>query len=207
MAASPKSMLVGRFARRAPFGPNILALTACGAYEMPCNLPESPPRNARHRAMGPLTIFLTALLVVTPCSAQQNEEYKPGPWHYRSIPCVDTTVHSVAPRLSRGAQRIFSADDFDQSGVVVTFNTHLGSDPAIRGILAAVTHYQQAIGNGIMRSERPGDRVQVCFLGPPAPTKFCDPDKDERGRTYRIYDYRQHAQYSGSNEEHTCGGA
>jgi hypothetical protein len=47
----------------------------------------------------------------------------------------------------------------------------------------------------------------VCFLGPPAPTVYCNPDQDARGRTYRVYDYRQKQQYNGINSEHDCGGA
>ena len=58
-----------------------------------------------------------------------------------------------------------------------------------------------------MMAERAGDKVQVCFLGPPSPSLDCNPDKDRRERTYRVYDNRQQAPYSGWNSEHGCGGA
>jgi hypothetical protein len=144
---------------------------------------------------------------VAPVAAQENVQYKPGVWHYKSIPCVDTTVLSVTPRLGSAGQTTFTKQDFIQSGVIVTFNTTLGGDPAAPGTRAAVTHYQDTPGNTIMMAEKKGDKVQVCFLGPPAPTTTCDPDKDDRGRTYRVYDYRQKQQYNGINEEHGCGGA
>ena len=137
----------------------------------------------------------------------QNAQYKPGVWHFKSIPCVDTTVVAVTPRLVGDTQTTFSKQDFLASGVYVEFNTSLGSNPAAPPGHASVTHYQDTPGNAVMMAEKKGDKVQVCFLGPPAPDRECDPDKDSRGRTYRVYDYRQNQQYSGINSEHGCGGA
>ncbi len=153
--------------------------------------------------------LLTMLVFLANMSPVPGQEpaMKPGVWHYRSIPCVDTTVIDVRPRLGTLNQRVFTAADFEVSGVQVTFATHLGVDPLFPREHAGVTHYQNTAGNDVMMSERPGDRVQVCFLGPPTPTQFCNPDADARGRTYRVYDYRQHASYAGSNSEHDCGGA
>jgi hypothetical protein len=115
-------------------------------------------------------------------------------------------VRLVEPRLTTDGAKSFTARDFAESGVEVEFNTFLGSDAA-NHMRAAVVHYQDTPGNHIMAGERPGDRVQVCFLSRPAPTAGCDPDQDARGRTFRVYDYRQHAQYDGMNSEHDCGGA
>jgi hypothetical protein len=169
---------------------------------------NSAPR--RHRLKAALGVFA----LTTPCiglanispALAQAEEYVPGVWHYRSVECVDTTVVSVEPRLVAEGQKKFSAQDFE-SGVDVVFKTHLGSDPAHPHLFASVTHYGGLPGNEIMVRERPGDKVQVCFLSRPAPTLACNPDQDERGRIYRVYDYRQRAQYSGMNTEHDCGGA
>jgi hypothetical protein len=152
--------------------------------------------------------------LAAPCIAVRNmppalaqiEEYVPGAWHYRSVACVKTTVTSVEPRLVAEGQTKFSAQDFE-NGVDVRFKTHLGADPAHPHMFASVTHYGGLPGNEIMFRERPGDKVQVCFLSRPAPTDGCNPDQDERGRVYRVYDYRQHEQYSGMNTEHGCGGA
>jgi len=156
-----------------------------------------------------LSVMLTAGVVasVAPAGAQSGEPLKPGPWHYKSIPCVDTTVISVTPRLGLPGQTTFTKQNYIQSGVIVTFATGLGADPAEPGGHAAVTHYQDASDNAIMMAEKKGDKVQVCFLGPPAPTAQCNPDRDDRGRSYRVYDYRQKQQYSGINSEHDCGGA
>jgi hypothetical protein len=142
-----------------------------------------------------------------PAVADDAPDYKPGPWHYRSISCVDTTVKTVTPRLGRAGQTTFSKRDFEQSGVQVSFNTRLGADPAVPSTLVGVTHYQGDAANSIMIAEHPGDRVQVCFVQTPAPTKFCDPDADPRGRVYRVWDYKQKAQYAGLNSQHGCGGA
>lgn len=148
------------------------------------------------------TLFLATLQVVK----AQDEDYVPGVWHYRSVACVITTVKLVEPRLVGGNQTKFTPQDFE-SGVNVVFNTTLGSDPAHPKMLASVTHYQETAGNNIMMKERAGDKVQVCFISRPAPANGCNPDEDERGRIFRIYDYRQHAQYAGQNGEHGCGGA
>ena len=153
---------------------------------------------------------LTACIVASaiPAAAQDNNvQYKPGPWHYKSIPCVDTTVTAVTPRLGNEGQTTFTKQQFIDTGVYVAFNTKLGADPVDPSGGVSVTHYQGTAGNNVMMAEKKGDKVQVCFLGPPAPTQYCDPDKDPRGRTYRVYDYRQKQQYSGINSEHGCGGA
>ena len=92
------------------------------------------------------------------------------------------------------------------SGVSVTFKTTLGSDPALAAAPVTVTHYQGSPENKTMQAERAGDKVQVCLVSVPAPTQYCDPDKDPRGRIYRVYDYRQKTQYSGGSQ-HGCGGA
>jgi hypothetical protein len=152
-----------------------------------------------------LLLSAAAFTLCSPLYAQDNE-YPPGSWHYKSVSCVDTTVLRVEPRLVTYGQKTFTARDFEQSGVDVEFSTYLGSDP-VNHMHAAITHYQNTAGNDIMMSERAGDPVQVCFLSRPAPSASCDPDKDPRGRLFRVYDYRQHAQYAGINSEHFCGGA
>jgi hypothetical protein len=155
------------------------------------------------------TLICAALVsaVSSPAWADSDPGYLPGPWHFKAISCVDTTVRSVTPRLESAGQTTFTAEDFKQSGVAVVFATGLGIQPLFSSGTASVVHYQDTTGNSIMAAERAGDRVQVCYLGGPAPTQYCNPDKDDRGRNYRVYDYRQRAQYWGGNEEHDCGGA
>jgi hypothetical protein len=153
-----------------------------------------------------LAVAIVLVLASTPARADQPDPYVSGPWHYRSIPCVDTTVVSVTPRLGNPGQTKFTAEDFKETGVSVTFKTTLGSDPAQAPAPVSVTHYQGDPDNAFMVAEHPGDKVQVCFLSTPAPTQYCDPDKDPRGRLYRIWDYVRHHQYSGGTQ-HGCGGA
>jgi len=121
--------------------------------------------------------------------------------------CVNTTVRLVAPRLAGldPAKEHFTRQDFIQSGVAVTFNTKLGLKNGIQW--AEVVHYQREPRNSIMMAERVGDRVRVCFLGGPEADEACDPKTDLRGWKFSVYDYRQHASYSGINSEHDCGGA
>jgi hypothetical protein len=163
--------------------------------------------SCKREALILVSAMLSVSVINVSAALAQDEQYVPGVWHYRSVACVNTTVRSVEPRLTGGDQKTFTAQDFEQSGVEVEFNTTLGSDPANPNMRAAVVHYQNTAGNKIMMKERRGDKVQVCFLSRPAPEVYCDPDKDSRGRTFRVYDYRQRAQYSGMNSEHDCGGA
>jgi hypothetical protein len=155
-----------------------------------------------------LSLAVAAITTLTsiPALAQQEDAYKAGPWHYRSISCVDTTVISVTPRLGNPGQTKFSAQDFLLTGVSVTFKTTLGSDPALPPSQVTVTHYQGSTDNKTMQAEHPGDKVQVCLVGVPPPTDYCDPDNVPRGRIYRVYVYRQKKQYAGGSQ-HGCGGA
>jgi hypothetical protein len=159
------------------------------------------------RVLSLVVVACIAASAAVPAAAQNDIQYKPGVWHYKSISCVDTTVAAVTPRLGTDGQTTFTKQDFLSTGVQVTFNTTLGSNPAAAPAYASVVHYQKSPGNSVMMAEKKGDKIQVCFLGPPAPTTECDPDTDPRGRTYRVYDYKQKQQYNGINSEHDCGGA
>ena len=116
------------------------------------------------------------------------------------MPCVETTVTQVTPRLK--------GTGFE-SGVEVWFDTSLGVEKFSNEWGAGVVHYQDDTGNDVMAAEHRGDKVRVCLVSVPAPSKQppCDPSKDPRGRVYKVYDYKQHVWYSGMNSEHECGGA
>src|SRR5260370_11041865 len=88
--------------------------------------------------------------------------------------CAETTVRSVTPRLMSSGQTTFTRQDLINSGVEVTFYTHIG----VGSGWAEVVHYQQTAGNNIMMNERKGERVRVCFLGGPSRSQYCDPSKD-----------------------------
>jgi hypothetical protein len=154
-----------------------------------------------------LTVALFCQLAVQ-TQAEPNAKFEPLAWMVvASGSCVDTTVRLVAPRLTGldPAKEHFTRQDFVGSGVAVTFNTKLGRPSGV--MWAEVVHYQEEPGNNIMMKERVGDRVRVCFLGEPKADEACNPKTDLRGRTFSVYDYRQHASYSGMNSEHDCGGA
>jgi hypothetical protein len=190
--------------------PHLLATLGYGTGKW--TSPSAQNRTAAQSWRGYIVVRFAACLSLIMLSGTlpalaDDPGYLPGPWHFRAMSCVDTTVVSVTPRLGTAGQTSYTAADFQQSGVAVTFNTGLGMQPLFAHGLASVVHYQDTTGNAIMAAERRGDKVQVCYLGGPAPTKYCDPDKDDRGRNYRVYDYRQRAQYWGGNEEHDCGGA
>ena len=159
------------------------------------------------RALSMLaTLLIAASAPFSAAAAQDQNDFKTGAWHYKSIPCVDTTVISVTPRLGNPGQTKFTPDQFAQTGVTVTFNTKLGSDPAMPPDNVYVTHYQGDADNKFMIAEKRGDKVQVCWISTPTPSDYCDPDKDSRGRIYRVWDYKQSKQYSGGSQ-HGCGGA
>jgi hypothetical protein len=149
------------------------------------------------------------LMILLPIQAQAS----PGggsarlePEVVASAPCADTTVRSVTPRLTSDTpNEHFTHQDYVESGVAVTFNTKIGRPMGVAW--AEVVHYGGLSGNDIMMNERPGDRVRVCYLGGPWRDAACNPDTDGRGRVFSVYDYRQHASYSGINSEHDCGGA
>jgi len=152
-----------------------------------------------------LVLAGTLLAHALPAAADDDPDYRPGPWHFHAVSCVDTTITDVEPRLDIPDESVARA--IDESGVQVTFATRLGIAPLFHTGTAEVVHYQGDDNNAIMAAEHKGQRVQVCYLGGPAPTERCNPDTDDRGRRYRVYDYAQHKQYWGMNSEHDCGGA
>jgi len=127
------------------------------------------------------------------------------------VPCADGVVAGVHPRLEEAASDVpFS------SGIVVEIK--LPTKPRfLNGQAfgeASVVHYDQERGNGSMKLEKPGDRVHVCLVSFPTPSRdpktgqvFCDPNTDPRGVVYRVYDYHRHFTYAGPDSQHSCGGA
>ena len=169
------------------------------------------------RKLSSLYAAFAVLALAVPAAgarAADDPGYFPGPWHFRSVSCVDTNVTLVGPRLAdEGQHAPFPPSQYASSGVVVTYASGLGMRPVFPKAFAAVVHYQDDASNPIMEAEKPGDRVQLCFLGGPYPqvganaALGCNPDTDSRGRQYRVWDYKQNKQYAGYNAEHLCGGA
>jgi len=165
--------------------------------------------------------MLIALVSVAPISAGAVDEglhdyiVSGGPWTGLSIPCTKGTVREVAPRLTGGEGNSYTKADF-ASGVQVSFKlaTRYKFVNIPHLIDPAVVHYQNEPENALMMSEKPGDAVQVCLIDYPTPQYdakhkqwICNPDTDARGYDFRVYDYKRHRAYYGSNSEHGCGGA
>ncbi|MER3434426.1 MAG: hypothetical protein C4288_13615 [Leptolyngbya sp. ERB_1_1] len=91
------------------------------------------------------------------------------------------------------------------SGSYAQFKSRLGVTQ-FKDATAAVVD-RSAAPNSVLAKQQVGDRVQVCLVGYPNKDQYCNPDRDPRGRYYRIYHYRQKAEYSGTNGDHLCGGA
>ena len=124
-------------------------------------------------------------------------------------------MSGVAPRLTSGSGGSYTRADF-ASGVQVSFKVarryKFINTPHPIGV--SVVHYQNEPENALMVSEKPGDPVQVCLMDYPYPQYdakakrwICNPDIDARGYDFRVYDYKKHRAYYGSNTEHGCGGA
>ncbi|HTL87843.1 MAG TPA: hypothetical protein VL134_00470 [Leptolyngbya sp.] len=91
------------------------------------------------------------------------------------------------------------------SGSYAAFKSRLGVTQ-FKDATAAVVD-RTAASNSVLAQQQVGDRVQVCLIGYPVKDNRCNPDQDPRGRYYRIFNYRQNAEYSGTNGNHLCGGA
>lgn len=164
-----------------------------------------------------IAIVVLLSLCAAPASADQDtdsETLAGGAWHAgKLVPCANgfvTSVHSRLVEAPSGGAQTFG------SGVVVemklpTAPTFLNGQPFRT---ASVVHYDSERGNALMQAEKPGNRVQVCFIGFPTTSHdphsgrvICDPNVDPRGMTYRVYDYKNRTTFMGPDSEHGCGGA
>ena len=167
-------------------------------------------------AAAALTAVLLQTLAAAAMTAAEEQERMTlagGAWHAgKFVPCASGFVTSVQPRLDETS---VSGPRFG-SGVAVEFKLptapkFLNGQPFAT---ARVVHYDAELGNKVMESEVPGDKVQVCLFSFPTPTydiqtgkTICDPNEDPRGIEFRVYDYKRHAAYLGPDAEHSCGGA
>ncbi len=163
-----------------------------------------------------LLLLLQNAAVAADANADEQEQMllSGGAWHAgKLVACADGAVTSVHSRLEEAGSP--SPQRF-QSGVAVEIK--LPTAPKFFNgqpfPAAAVVHYDGDRGNKLMESEKPGDRVQVCLVSFPTPTRdpqtakvICDPNIDSRGIVYRVYDYGRHAAYMGPDSQHSCGGA
>jgi hypothetical protein len=140
--------------------------------------------------------LLAAVLAALVCAAAlpaaaQNAETRDemrGPSFVGPVTCADTRIVTLTDRFGQpiGSGR-------DANGMSVVFADH-------------VTLVAYSVSTVVLR-ERVGDRVQLCYLGHVEGTQGCSPTTDDRGRLYRVYDFRLHAAWSATNSQHVCGGA
>ena len=115
--------------------------------------------------------------------------------------CVTTSVQRVTTRLEKQDGSMVPG-----SGFFVMFS-HKLDDPFFGPMNEGVVTYQGDSTNDFIATERPRDKVQVCLVAFPEYDTNCNPTKDPRGRTLRVFDYKNKYAYTGINSEHGCGGA
>jgi len=126
-----------------------------------------------------LHLVLLSLFLAAPSAHADAVEQSAIPYQ-----CEDTKIKKIGTRLVDG-----SGNPVPNSGPTVLFENGV-----------SIVEYQT---NDVVDHQRVGDKVQVCLIKVPA---HC-PEGDDRGREYRVYDYRQKAAYTMINSQHGCGGA
>jgi hypothetical protein len=135
-------------------------------------------------------ILIHILVLIKPVYANERIEKMAQPYY-----CEDSVVTKVG----------YYFKDEPNSGIYITFKSTLGVSN-FKGESAAVTDRMMPL-NSVIAKQKVGNKVQVCLISTPSKERFCNPEKDSRGRFYRIYDYQLKAAYVGTNGNHLCGGA
>ena len=133
-------------------------------------------------------LMCAAALPAVAQNAETRDEMR-GPAFVGPVRCVDTRFVRLTDRFGQPVH----GSGGTANGMSVTFANHVS--------LVAYSVSAVAI------RERAGDSVQLCSLGHVEGTQGCNPAADDRGRLYRVYDYRLHAAWSATNSQHECGGA
>jgi hypothetical protein len=140
----------------------------------------------------PILGLVAVLLVAQSSTAYADDplETDPQPYH-----CEDSTVTEAGTYFK----------DDPNGGFYAIFQSTLGVQNFPKAHASVVD--RSAGQNSPLAKQKVGDKVQVCLLHTPTKSPYCDPNKDERGRVYRIYNYRLRSAYQGWNGNHGCGGA
>jgi hypothetical protein len=133
-------------------------------------------------------LVCAAALPAAAQNAETRDEMR-GPAFAGPVRCVDTRFVTLTDRFGQP----ITGSGRDANGMDVAFANH-------------VTLVAYSVSAVALR-ERPGDRVQLCYLGHVEGAPGCNPAADDRGRLYRVYDYRLHAAWTATNSQHVCGGA
>jgi ribosomal protein L21E len=137
-----------------------------------------------------IVVLSLILLATTPLPVKAAEEAAAIPYN-----CVDSTVTKTG----------YYFEGKPESGIYAEFETKIGVETA-SDYKARVVDRSSPL-NSVMDVQEVGDQVQVCLISFPETDRWCNPQKDFRGRVYRVYNYRLKAAYSGVNANHLCGGA
>lgn len=132
-----------------------------------------------------------ALLSFQP-RAHADDPTETNPQPYR---CEDSVITKVGTYF----------ENDPRSGFYAIFQSKLGVESFPDESAAVVD--RGASPSSALAKQKVGDRVQVCLVFRPADGDTCHPDRDPRGRFYRVYNYRLRAAYTGTNANHLCGGA
>ncbi len=140
----------------------------------------------------PILGLVAVLLVAQSSTAYADDPMETNPQPYR---CEDSTITEVGTYFKDDPKSGFYAIFQSTLGVQNFPNTH-----------ASVVD-RSARQDSPIAKQQVGDKVQICLLYTPTKSSDCDPNKDRRGRIYRIYNYRLRSAYQGWNANHGCGGA
>jgi hypothetical protein len=134
----------------------------------------------------------TILLLAQTPLARADDPTETNPQPYR---CEDSVITKVGNYF----------EDDPTSGFYALFASKLGVENFSDSRAAVVD--RSAGQDSVMAKQRVGDKVQVCLINTPEAGYGCNPNKDPRGRVYRVFNYRLRGAYSGWNSNHGCGGA
>lgn len=143
----------------------------------------------RFRRLFALT---TVFLFTQSYAALADDPLEENPQPYR---CEDSVVTKVGTYF----------ENDPSSGFYAVFQSKVGVEQFSDAFAAVVDRTAQP--TSVLAKQKVGDKVQVCLIASPTKNQYCNPDKDPRGRFFRVYNYRLKAAYSGTNANHLCGGA
>jgi hypothetical protein len=138
------------------------------------------------------TSLAVVLLLAQTGTALADDPLESNPQPYR---CEDSVITKVGSYF----------ENDPTSGFFAIFQSKLGVESFSEAYAAVVD--RSAGADSTLAKQKVGDKVQVCLIGSPPKDQYCNPDKDSRGRFFRVYNYRLKAAYAGTNANHLCGGA
>ena len=166
-----------------------------------------------YRTLLFLTIGIVEVFNPILGSAQTLPRVESNAKPLRATPnCIRTAVSGITTRLVSLDPKTGREKVVPSSGFQITFGGTL-PDPYVGSLHPGLVFYQGDAANELIALERRGDPTQVCVIAYPDVQTLthqpglCDPTRDPRGRTLRVYDYKLQTAYIGPNSEHGCGGA